>query len=177
MRDEDIQIYHMNTTNQRQRDRDLIYFHLTPRELHAHARRGRFWKISRYRGNTETLPEDIIILLFRARARADKREGVRQMTTGAAVMVAAEGKQLRGGICRAYSNRRQIKSASVHCARCGEHDEILLFLSPHQLCAPRILDVESREDHPLISIWRHYRAHLGTVAVSKLLKAITVLSV
>jgi len=141
MRDEDIQIYHMNATNQRC-GRDLIYFHLTPRELHAHARRGRFRKISRYRENTETSPEDIIILLFRARARAraDKREGVRQMTTGAAAMAAAaEGKQLRGGICRAYSNRRQIKSASVHCARCcGEHDEISLRFSPHINCALRV---------------------------------------
>jgi len=76
----------------------------------------------------------------RARARADKREGVRQMTTGAAAMAAAaEGKQLRGGICRAYSNRRQIKSASVHCARCcGEHDEISLRFSPHINCALRV---------------------------------------
>lgn len=108
--------------------------------------------------------------LLRARAHVDKRGGVRQMTTGA-VVAAAKGKQLRGGICRAYSNRRQIKSASVRRARCC--GGISLFPSPHQLRAPRILNVGSREGHPLISVWRH-RVHLETAIISKLLKAITV---
>lgn len=72
------------------------------------------------------------------------------MTTGVTAM--AEGKQLRGGICRAYSNRRQIKSASVRRARCcGEHGGISQFPSSPQLFAPCIL-VESRENHPLISV-------------------------
>lgn len=113
---------------------------------------------------------------FLPRAHADKRGRVRQMTTGAvvtAVAAAEEGKQLRGGICRAYSNRRQIKSASVRRARCcGEIAPRQGASSPlRQSCTPRILDI--MKTTPLNSVWRH-RAHLGITAANKLLKAIAV---
>jgi len=116
-----------------------IYFYLTPRELHAHARRGDFARFQDTVG-TETLPKDIIILLS-ARARARINTGSKTNDDG--VATAAEGKQLRGGICHAYSNRRQIKSASVRRVRCcGEYGGISQFPSSPSI-VPCIL-VESR---------------------------------
>jgi len=61
--------YRTNATDQRR-------FDLSPLNTSRIARSctsGRFRKISRYRGNIRTLPEDIIILLFSPRARINAR--------------------------------------------------------------------------------------------------------
>lgn len=105
-----------------------------------------------------------------ARACARINTGSKTNDDGVA---AAEGKQLRGGICRAYSNRRQIKSASVRRARCcGEHGGISQFPSSPSI-VPCIL-VECRPIPLSLSDVTGCISELSSFG--KLLKTIAVLS-